>query len=59
MAKKQEQKHMSQVIHWALFLAVGLTSVLKITEASAKASYELILINPEIAGFSSLVTGLL
>ena len=59
MAQKQEQKHMSQVIHWALFLGVGLTSVLKIAEASAHASYELILINPDIAGYSSLVTGLL
>ena len=58
MAKKQEQKQMSQVIHWALFLAVGLTSVLKITEASAKHSYELILLNPELAGYSNLVTGL-
>ena len=59
MAQKQEQKQMSQVIHWALFLAVGLTTVLKITEASAKSSYELILLRPEIAGLSSLVTGLL
>ena len=59
MAKKQEQKQMSQVIHWALFLSVGLTAVFKIGEASAKASYDLILLHPDIAGHSALVTGLL
>lgn len=53
---KQTQP-MHQITHWAVFLAVGLTFALKTVEASATASYSLILENPDIASGSWLVNG--
>ena len=56
-AVKKEMQPMRQITHWILFLACGLTFALKTVHASAMASYELVLQNPEIASSSWLVTG--
>ena len=48
-ALKKEMQPMRQITHWALFLACGLTFVMKTVSSAAAASYELILANPEIA----------
>ena len=53
-AVKKESEPMRQITHWALFLAVGFTYVLKTVEGAAAASHELIAQNPDIVSTSWL-----
>lgn len=57
-AIQKEMQPMRQITHWALFLACGLTFVMKTVSSAAAASHKLILENPEIASGSWLVNGI-
>ena len=54
--RKQGQP-MHQVTYWTLFLACALTFVMGIVMGATTASYELIIMNPEIASSSWLAKG--
>ena len=56
-ALKKEMQPMRQVTHWAIFIACGLTFVMKTIEGAAVASHELIMKNPDIASGSWLANG--
>lgn len=46
---------MRQETYWIMYLAVGLTMVMKTIEVSAYASFDIILRHPEVAAHSWLV----
>ena len=53
--KKRTKNHITQTLRWSVFVMAALTMGIKIAEASAYSSLQLILENPEIAQFSTLV----
>lgn len=57
-AVKKEMKPMCQWMYWLMFVATGLTYMMKTVEQAAAGSYEVILQNPEIATGSWLVNGM-
>jgi hypothetical protein len=53
--KKNIKEQITQVLRWAVFVMAALTMSIKIAEVSAYNSLKLILENPEIAQYSTLV----
>jgi len=53
--KKATKKHITQSLRWAVFIMAALTMGIKIAEVSAFNSLKLIVKNPEIAHYSTLV----
>jgi len=47
----------TQTWRWAIFIGTGLTMTMKIAEASAYESLQLIIANPEIAEYSAIANG--
>jgi hypothetical protein len=56
MSKKH--KHQWQVASWALFLGLSLVIGLKIIEISAVERMKIIVLNPDVAQYSTLVNGI-
>jgi hypothetical protein len=54
--KKNIKEQITQVLRWAVFVMAALTMSIKIAEVSAYNSLKLILENPEIAQYSTLVS---
>jgi len=52
---KKESQPMRQSTYWIIYISSALVFVIKTVEASALASYELILIHPELASHSTIV----
>ena len=53
--KKVTKKHITQSLRWAVFIMAALTMGIKVAEVSAYNSLQLIIDNPEIAQYSTLV----
>ncbi|MDP2090881.1 MAG: hypothetical protein Q8K30_04765 [Candidatus Gracilibacteria bacterium] len=53
--KKITKKQAAQVLRWSVFCMAALTMGISIAEAAAYNSLQLIIRNPEIAQFSTLV----
>lgn len=54
---KKEGAPMRQATHWIIFLSCAMVYAVKTVEASADISYKIIVANPEVAQYSSLVNG--
>lgn len=52
---KVTKAHVTQSLRWAVFVMAALTMGLKIAEAAAYSSFRIILENPDIAVYSTLV----
>lgn len=55
--RKLTKKHLTQGLRWSLFIMTVITTSLKIAEVSAYNSLQIIVNNPEIAQYSSIVNG--
>ena len=53
--KKSTKKHITQGLRWSVFTMSALTLSIKIAEVSAYNSLQMIIENPEIAQYSTLV----
>lgn len=53
--KKRTKRHITQSLRWSVFIMAALTMWLKIAETAAYGSFQIILANPDIGQYSSLV----
>jgi len=52
---KRESQPMRQSTYWIIYISCACVFALKTIEASAMASYQLILMHPELASHSSII----
>ena len=53
--KKSTKKHITQSLRWSVFIMSALTMSIKIAEVSAYNTLQVIIENPEVAQYSTLV----
>lgn len=53
--KKSTKNYITQSLRWSVFIMAALTMSIKIAEVSAYNSLQIIIANPEIAQYSTLV----